>query len=491
MPRRLPAVRRLADELRAARVGRTQTVADSVEYLAAHRGDLQRWQDIEELALDALDDEPSPGAQALAHHLLQLREVLASELYSREIFVGASVLDDLLFFAASSGPGDDPLLAALEFLRDRRVNRPGLVLLPLHGFGIIAAGLTHALTQRRLSVLRPEWDLALTPQTNDMSKTIAWLEQAREALGVRKRIPAELLRHFRRSRAPWLDRNPLLAVRVVNVAGAPYENQRLLMSRVRAATGLLALVASQQPDNDEDPVRLFSTSRTNNFETLDIHHYVVLSDSPGQPSDLEGWAVPLNLDREDVYELTDLSVQLDPRLRAQRRTAFLRIERAVQLVYDGYLRHSYGSDDGGTRGRVYRKAFDSLNYFRRSERAGGGAWSATVSLAIAFEMLLTDSYGRGVTEQIVRRAGLVLSGVPYRREHERNVRALFAIRGNIVHRGSVMPFDLRPGRRTYAAVFSRLAPLLPSVRPQWTEPLRKLTGDDNPDRDGCQAPADG
>jgi hypothetical protein len=322
---------------------------------------LARWEDVEDLALDAFGDSPSPGSEALAHHLLQLRVALAGELYARQIFIGVSVLDDLLFFAVRNTTNEDPLMAALEFIRDRRVNRPGLVLMPLHGFGILGAGFMHALSKRHVSVIRREWSIALTPQTNSLSETIAWLEQARKILGVSKAIPNDVVEHFYRSRAEWLKVNPLLAVPVVNVAGATYENQRLLMSRMRAATGLLALVASQQPDDDRDPVLRLSSSRTNNWETLDIHHYIVFSDNPAHSGRvLEGAIVPLNLDREDVYELTDLDIQLDPRLRARRRASFQRLEVAVSQVYGGYLRHSYGRDDGGARGRVYRKAFDSL-----------------------------------------------------------------------------------------------------------------------------------
>ena len=72
-------------------------------------------------------------------------------------------------------------------------------------------------------------------------------DRARRALGVHKPASTELLHHYRHGNGRWLECNPLLAVRMVNVAGATYENQRLLMGRMRAAAGLLALAAAQQP----------------------------------------------------------------------------------------------------------------------------------------------------------------------------------------------------------------------------------------------------
>ena len=477
MPRRLPAIRPLADELRAVSTGRGTTLAESVSYLIAHRQELKTFEDIEDLALDASGESPTQGAPALAHHLLLLRQIVARELYSRGIFVGVSVLDDVLFFAARDENVADPLLATLEFLRDRRINRPGLVLMPLHGFGIIAGGWTAFVHARRLEVLRPQWELALTPQTNNMRLTIDWLSRACRQLGITKPVNADLLYHYHRSRARWLERNPLVAVRVVNVSYTPYETQRLLMARMRAATGLLALAAAFQPDIAGDPVALLSTSRTNNFETRDIHHYVVFSDHPAIRSHLESHIVPINVDREDVQELTDLSIQLDPRARQARRVAFTRIERAVADVYGGWLRHTFAHGETGARGRVYRKAFESLSYFRRSYVVGGGRWSSAVTLAIAFEMLLTDSYGRGVTDQIVRRVGLVLRGVRGRADHQRAVRQLLAERGNVVHRGQVGDLELGPARRAYAEVFARLGPQLAHVQPAWSNPLTRLIGD--------------
>jgi hypothetical protein len=476
MPR-LPAIRSLLEQVQGASTGRGESVADSVAYLVQQRAELTRWEDIEDLALDAFGDSPTPLSGAIAHHLIEVRAALAAELYARQVFVGGSVLDDLLFFALRNTTTPDPLLAALEFIRDRRVNRPGLVLMPLHGFGILGAGFLHSVTRRRVSVLRPEWGIALTPQTNRLSATVAWLEHARQGLGVRKAIPAEIVHHFHRSRAEWLEVNPLLAVPVVNIAGATCENQRLLMSRVRAATGLIALAATQQADDDDGPVLRLSSSRTNNWETLDIHHYIVFSDNPAHSGrELEAAIVPLNLDREDVYELTDLDVQLDPRLRSRRLASFQRLEAAVTVVYEGYLRHSIGRGAAGTRGRTHRKVFGSLDYFRRSYRSGGGTWSNVLSLAIAFEMLLTDSSGRGMTDQIVQRVGIVLRGVPNVRRHERAVRDLFSVRGGIVHKGDEASVDLRPARRAYAAVFSRVAPGLPAVQSTWSEPMRRLVG---------------
>jgi hypothetical protein len=386
------------------------------------------------------------------------------------------VLTDLLFYASRDASVADPHLAALEFLRDRRVNRPGLVLLPLHGFGIRGAGLS-PIAALQFHVLRPQWDLALTPQTNNMRDTLRWLDAARTALGVQKRVPTEASISYRRSRAKWLDHNPLLAVRVVNVAGRPYENQRLLMGRVRAATGLLALVTALQP-SARDAVSAFSTSKTNNFETLNIDHYIVLSDPSRQDARARQLDRPAERRPRGRVRAHRPQRRLGPATGSRRPRSFEPVERAVREVYGGYLRHSFGADENDARGRAYRKAFESLHFYRRSLRPSGGTWASTVSLAIAFELLLTDHYTPGVTAQIVCRAGLLYRGVPYRYAHEQHVRDLFSARGAIVHRGQAdAGLELAAARRTYVGLFTRLAPQLASIRRGSATPLRDLLGD--------------
>lgn len=158
MGTRLPAVRRLADEIRTVR-RRKQTVGGAVEFLVSRRRELQRYAHPEELGVAAYGDEPDRMAKALAINLDLVRNAVLEELWRREIFIGTSVLDELLFYAVRRDGVDDPLLEALEFLRDRRATRPGLVLFPLHSLGVLGAGLlgVRASTRSSTSTQRAEW----------------------------------------------------------------------------------------------------------------------------------------------------------------------------------------------------------------------------------------------------------------------------------------------------------------------------------------------
>ena len=127
--RRLPPLKRLAAEVRAGRQQK-RPVAEYANWLAAHSGNLARWSDVEDLALAAYGDAPDNYARAVCHRLTMVRAELARQLWSRHVFVGVTVLDDLLFGAARSGAAD-PVLSVLETLRDSRLDMQSLFVFPL------------------------------------------------------------------------------------------------------------------------------------------------------------------------------------------------------------------------------------------------------------------------------------------------------------------------------------------------------------------------
>ena len=479
MTTRLPAVRRLADELRASRTGVGKTVAEVEVFIFERRSELQRFETSEGLTLAAYGDDGQPfdaGARALAAHLQELRNAVLDELWSRQIFIGVEVLDDLLFWAARQDERGAPVLAVLEFLRDRRANRPGIVVFGLHSLGVVGGGLVRG--ARRLHFEHAGWGMAISPQTNSLDRSIAFIEDARESLGVRKRVDPDLLAHWHRSRAEWLVTNPLLVVKMVTQRGSYYDAEWPVTVRVRATTAFVAMVAIFQPEPVDGVATLLDSSRTNNWETLDIHHYLVLYDHPGVPSRLEGDAVPIHRRGAGLAELSELNVRLDPTWRGRRRAVLGEIELAVNAALSGMLRHRSGRAGHAAKRRTYTRAFDSLDYFRRSFARGGSTWAATVSLATAFEMLLTDHYAGGVQDTLARRTGLLLAGMRGRRAYEQAVRDIYKARSDIVHAGSRdLEVDLRAAQQAYTLAFARLVPRIERLSDRSPAPIAELTGD--------------
>jgi hypothetical protein len=476
---RLPPLTNLAADIRAASWARNHTVGGSVSFLENHRADLDPYDDVEDLGLAAYDDPPDATARAIAVHLLAVRNALAEELWSREVFIGIEVLDELLFHAVKDNTAADPLVAALEFLRDRRVTRPGLVLFPLHSIGVLQAGLLRAGRVEQAQYIHPRWGIALSPQNNTLDYTLAFVERARRAFAVRKPIDPEDLRHWLRSRAKWLEINPILAIRITTQRGSYYDTESVVLSRVRAATAQLAMISVFQDPNPARPALIFSSSRTNNWETLDIRHYVVFADSPLRRASLQGDCVPIHWRGSRVVELCDLSIEIDPDFHGRART-IEKIGQAVGDVYRGHLVHMW-KRRRNAQSRTYDRLFVSLSYFLRSFHNGGQNWSAAVALSTAFEMLLTDSYAPGVTRRLERRLGLVLRGIVGRRGYERAFADIYDARGDLVHAGTdPIDLDLHTARQAFVHAFCVVALRIARLHTRERSPMTVLTRDAAP-----------
>ncbi|WP_157877319.1 HEPN domain-containing protein [Streptomyces odonnellii] len=368
-------------------------------------------------------------------------------------------------------------------MRDRQLARPGMVVFPVHSFGLLAGGLLRFRSARSWIFSPPGSRIALFPQTNRWSKTRENLDEVRRAFGVRKELPLERLEHWRRSRpVAWLEQNPIMAISVSTAPGSYYDTEHLVLGRLRASSALACLLAAVQPHNDMPGGFLFSSARTNNWETLDIHHYLSLFDSPADRRALDGNCVPIGLRKAALAEISELNIEIDPSYWARRRS-FADVARdAVDQVYDGYMRHARlrrPTTRPDALSKAFTKLHDSLAYFRRSFHASDQSWSQIVSLAVAFEMMLTDGSNAGaIAAKLQRRVRLLLRGQPGVRGYSEAVHDLYKHRNGVVHAGTVATgVDLAQARRGFALCFVELARRSVSLTPTMEEPMRDLIGD--------------
>ena len=168
-------------------------------------------------------------------------------------------------------------------------------------------------------------------------------------------VDQELIAHWIRSRPiAWTSKNPLAAVRVRSFPGEYYENQRMLTDTIEFAAGAVCLMAALQRRATDDAFSMFSSRLMNNWETLDIDHYLVLFPRPGGRK-LAGDCVPFRAERETLVDLCELALDIDPRQWRSRRGLAGRITQAVSRVQRGYFKKALTSTDQGVEARVYRK----------------------------------------------------------------------------------------------------------------------------------------
>lgn len=466
-------------------VERSAHVKRAASYLQGKRDELAAFPSFDDF-IDELVTRPTRELKAVEHHIAVLSTNARRTLARNELFVGPTLLDELLFdYAAHPVSDDGPAADVFRLLVGRRLTGPGLVLYPLHSFGILAAGLLRISPQwagQQPIVRIPTAGLVVTPQTGSLDATLAFLELAKRDLGIRREIPRGYIEHWHRSRpTKWLVQNPLLAARITSLPGSYYENQPFIVARLKFAIALVLMLSDLQPDPPRGAGRLFSTASINNFETLDIRHYIVLHPAFRGRTRLDGDCVPMNASRWTLAELSSLPVQLD--IAAMRRPAMAqRIVGAVLEAQRGYFAHGVFSGDNTATVRIYRKLFDALEFLRRSHRGADGDTEGLANIAAAFEVLLTDHYERGNQEaQIGRRLELALAGESGKRSLMRAWENVYSVRGQYLHSGRVsVSADLRAAWRTFAFAFMSVAERLhrvPNIRSTAERPLGELLGD--------------
>lgn len=448
-------------------------VDHSIRYLQRNMQRLSGFQSVDDIIFDLVNTD-------LVHHISQVRAAVARHLWQRQIFVATTVLDELVLTACNEG-ASDPVRWVLDFIQTRRLDRPGFVLYPLTSFGFLYVGLIHAFTPARVRYFSKKYGLSVTPQRNSRNSVHAYLKETAHDFGVEKRVPLDHVDNWLRSSPTrWIEWNPLLAARVTSLPGLYYENQFFLVGRLRVAATALAMFESLQPPPATGVGAPFSSSRTNNFETRDIKHYVVFYDHPGLSDELGADRVPMNLNPALLAELSNLDIEIDHEHWSSRRSAADGVVAALERTYGRYLAYRVGKKAMDATGRVATKMYEATDFFRRSLLETDGNWAATVALATAFEMLLTDSYAPGIGDRLERRAASLLRGRRGKRTLVSSIGALYEHRSGVVHGGRPADtVDLRTARKAFTLAFAELSRRLdvPGLPPVSSSPVGDLTDD--------------
>jgi hypothetical protein len=148
---------------------------------------------------------------------------------------------------------------------------------------------------------------------------------------------------------------------------------------------------------------------------------------------------------------------------------------ALDHIGKNYLKYSIGKPKNNVKSRVYRKFFRSLEFYRKSNRITDDEGENAIYLAIAFEILLTDNYGVGVTGRIIERVSKLLKGIKGNRKLKEAVNDLYKVRGQYVHTGSVSDsLCLKTAQVAYIKTFLSLSSRLTKLPYKDDEPIKRL-----------------
>ncbi|MEA1015154.1 HEPN domain-containing protein [Sphingosinicella sp. LY1275] len=453
-------------------------LSESDTFLKSKHNLLATFDCVDDLVTAPVSKITRKDLHAIEHHMVRLRAALARTLWSNEFFIGRSILDEYILHMAKTGAGGvcQSVMAELDAAG---ADRPGFVLYPLTRFGLEMPRHGDANPHLKAVASFRTAGFAVCSQAQTLDTLHATVSGMARSLGIRQRIERGDLRHYSYA-AKWLTRNPMLMVRVASQTGDMYENQFVYTLRIRLAVATILMLHALAADGGSDVEDHHSSSFVNNFETLDIGHYII-GESVRAQGPLQTRRVPMNISPVELARLSDLGVTISTSILASARmTRFRRqVEAALQFVGRGHFTHVTLRSSSAVERRLYSRLLTALDWYRFSFGSLANEAEAIVGLAVAFDTLLTDLYQKGVAERIKRRVGLCMRGAPDVASYRDSVHAVYVARNQVVHTGDItMATDIVRARAAFARCFCHVATrLAASVPTSESEPIRELLGD--------------
>jgi hypothetical protein len=465
----------VAPKIASVSVPQGKSIQQSDNFLAAKHNQLSRLDSVEDLVLDETKLS-ARDRQAIEHHILNIRAATARALWLKEIYVCPSLLDDFVLGTAKQG-GIGIAARVLNNLTTAGAETPGFVLYPLTSFGMKMPGLFQSDPALKDFTVFRTAGFAASTQVNSVKAGYHRLTEMARALGIRGKIDLWDIEHFAHS-ATWLGRNPLLLVRLTSHTGDMYENQFVYKLKLRSAASALLMLHALSLETEGPNDKFRSSLHVNNFQTLDIHHYLI---GEGLPTgNISTRRVPMNVSPLDLARLSDVAATISTEAMATSRMKRFETQIVVALktVERGYFQHVNLTSKSKAQARLYKRLVTSLDWFRQSFGSHSNESEAVVALAVAFETLLTDSYQPGVADRIIRRVGICLKGFPGVDEYKRSVLEVYYARGSIVHTGELgQTANVTKAQGAFARCFCSIASRLASWTPTANDPMMNLLGD--------------
>jgi hypothetical protein len=159
----------------------------AAEIVHSRRAFIQQFADLEDFVLRGPEVD-AQTAKAAEHNMRVVRAGLARILWKNDVFIGIDVIDNILFGLVKSGNGTDIVSEFLAWVQHRGFHRAGFLVYPLHSFGIQGLGFVSVFRKALPHLTLGKAGLAITAQTNSKEKTLAFLDNIRDAFGIKQKI---------------------------------------------------------------------------------------------------------------------------------------------------------------------------------------------------------------------------------------------------------------------------------------------------------------
>lgn len=403
---------------------------NSLERISRKKDYFNNFDNIEEWFFGEADDILENEIKYLEY----IKNSIVTNYWKKDIFISSAALDDIIFYAIKTFDLPDIINGIDDLVNRSYLNRNSVVIFPLHSFGFKYGGLGKILGNPNISYKTA--DFQIFPQSNSYKNSknnvLAYIEDIK--LPNRRKLDVDLFRYYYQSRGlKWFERNPIMLLHFKFSQQERYDNLRFIIQKINFITNKLYIL-SALGNIDDETGSSFSTRKTNNWETLDIKHFLTITTSKGN-STLN--CVPVHFSNFMIYEKMHMNIDLLLKRKSIKHWEKQAIA-CIDNFYKGYLNYTL------TENRIYAiyyRISSSLDYFRRSIKSISKE-DKVININIAFESLLLDRQEGDKKNKMLDRLWKGLKGKINKKYNLKNIEEAIKERNEIIHNGQPAKQDL-------------------------------------------------
>lgn len=351
--------------------------------------------------------------------LNQIKKYFDFKLRKKDCYISSNALDQIIFYCIKNSTTHSFVADVFNEIQINNLTQKSIVIFPIHNFGFQFFGVKNFFNRSFTSLIYE--DFQVSTQTNSIEKTKQLINSFSKK-HLKKTLDYGNLHHFYLSRnLKWLERNPLLLFSFNFSQLQPFENQAIIMEKLAHITNQLYFVSVLRSDNSHLG-KLFSTKMINNWETLDLKHFLTIN---GFNQSM--FCKPIHYKYDLLFN--EMHLNIDLLAKTQRIVKWEREAlKCLDTVFEGNKNYLL---TGNNNLIIYHKISNSLKYFRRSVKSINEE-DKIININIAIEALLLDNEGDKVAK-IFERLNKSLKYYRGRKECLEYVNRAIKERNNIVH----------------------------------------------------------
>lgn len=366
-------------------------------------------------------------------YLLIIKNQIMKKYQLKNIFISPSAVDDIIFYCIKNYSADILLDKIDELIIKSGLNRNSVVIVPLHSFGFKYLGAQHFLGNAS-SLSYTHENFTIYPQTNSIKKSFDIIMNYIEEIHLpnRRKLNFDILNHLYKSRnLSWMRNNPFMIIHFKFSQYERYDNVQFILEKIEfIITKLYFIYALSYKSPENDMGSLFSTINTNNWQTLDINHFLTITTQKGQA---EFNCLPVYFKNLWVFDTIHMNIELDYKMQSSKRWYYEAI-KSLDDLYLGYL--YYRLNNQNKKYLKYYRITNSIKYFRRSVKSLS-VEDKIINLHTSYEILLIDNFEKKKKEQMLLRLWYIMRRKRQEKKKDINkyVADLIDERNNIIHGG--------------------------------------------------------